>query len=197
MSVMVYSRLGDLLHDRNLSVRDLQQQLAARFGLAVDVRTLDRLTRADRVRRPNLEIVAAAADILDVGFEDIFVVQSTTADTDGSGIARAPDGEGDYLDPTQSRRMEDLFEAQGWRDLTDDERAELGALVAAWGHRANEQALRDIAAKRGQPIERVRADVDADLNRALAWWADAQADPARLEALVAEARENQRAHAVG
>ncbi len=197
MSVMVYSRLGDLLHNKNLSVRDLQQQLAVRFGLAVDVRTLDRLARADRVRRPNLEIVAAAADILDVGLDDIFAVQATAVDTDGSGIARAPDGEEDYLDPGQSRRLEDLFEAQGWRALTDDERAELGALVAEWGHRANEQALQEIAAKRGQPIERVRADVDADLDRALAWWADVQADPARMEALVAEARENQRARAVG
>jgi len=78
-------------------------------------------------------------------------------------------------------------------------------MTSAWNCRhwwpngdiANEQALQEIAAKRGQPIERVRADVDADLDRALAWWADVQADPARMEALVAEARENQRARAVG
>ncbi len=197
MSVVVYSRLGDLLHNRNLTVRDLQQRLAARFGLAVDERTLDRLAQPNRVCRPNLEIVAAAADILGVGLDDIFVVQTARADTDGLGMEQAPDEEEDYLDPNQSRRLEDLFEAQDWRTLTGDERAELRALVAKWGHRANEQALREIAAKRGQPIEQVRADLAADLDRALAWWAGVQADPARLEALVEEARENQRVRAVG
>jgi len=45
MSVMVYSRLGDVLRTRNLTVGDLQRQIAARFDFAVDARTLDRLAR--------------------------------------------------------------------------------------------------------------------------------------------------------
>ncbi len=197
MGIAVYSRLGDVLRNQDLTVSDLQRRIAARFGLAVDVRTLDRLARADRVRRPNLEIVAAAAGVLGVGFDDIFVVRTTSADTNGPDMGRAGDEEEDVLDPDQSRRLEDLLEAQDWRTLTGDEHAELRALVAEWGHRANEQALRDIAAKRGQPIEQVRADVAADLDRALVWWEEVQADPARLEALVEEARESQRVRAVG
>jgi len=197
MGVMVYSRLGDVLRNQGLTVSEVQRRIAARFGLAVDVRTLDRLTQPHRVRRPNLEIAAAAAAVLSVGLDDIFVVQTTRAETDGVGLERARDEEEDVLDPDQSRRLDGLFEAQDWRSLTSDERAELRALVAAWGYRANEQALRDIAAQRGQPIEQVRADVAADLDRALAWWDDVQADPARLEALVEEAREGQRARAVG
>jgi len=42
---MVYSRLGDALRTRNLTVDDLQCQIAARFDLAVRTRTLDRLAR--------------------------------------------------------------------------------------------------------------------------------------------------------
>lgn len=197
MGIAVYSRLGDVLRNQDLTVSDLQRRIAARFGLAVDVRTLDRLARADRVRRPNLEIVAAAASVLGVGFDDIFVVRTTSAETNGPSIGRARDEEEDVLDPDQSRRLEDLLEAQDWRTLTGDEHAELRELVAEWGHRANEQALRDIAAKRGQPIEQVRADVAVDLDRALVWWEEVQADPARLEALVEEARESQRVRAVG
>jgi transcriptional regulator with XRE-family HTH domain len=184
MGIAVYSRLGDVLRNQDLTVSDLQRRIAARFGLAMDMRTLDRLARADRVRRPNLEIVAAAAGILGVGFDDIFVVRTSSE-------------EEDVLDPDQSHCLEDLLEAQDWRTLTGDEHAELRALVAEWGHRANEQVLRDIAAKRGQPIEQVRADVAADLDRALVWWEEVQADPAHLEALVAEARESQRVRAVG
>lgn len=195
MGVMVYSRLGDALRNQGLTVSELQRQITLRFGLTVDVRTLDRLSQDDRVRRPNLEVAAAAAAVLGVGLDDIFVMRITHADTDGVGMERA--GDEDVLDSDQSRRLGDLLEAQDWRSLTSDERAELRALVAAWGRHANEQALRDIAARREQPIEQVRADVAADLDRALAWWDDVQADPARLEALVEEAREGQRARSVG
>ncbi len=195
MGVMVYSRLGDALRNQGLTVSELQRQIALRFGLTVDVRTLNRLSQDDRVRRPNLEVAAAAAAVLGVGLDDIFVMRITHADTDGVGMERA--GDEDVLDSDQSRRLGDLLEAQDWRSLTSDERAELRALVAAWGRHANEQALRDIAARREQPIEQVRADVAADLDRALAWWDDVQADPARLEALVEEAREGQRARSVG
>ena len=131
MSVMVYSRLGDVLRNQGLTVGEVQQRTAARFGLAVDVRALDHLTQANRVRRPNLEIATAAAAVLGVGLDDIFVVQTTRAGTDGVGLERARDEEEDVLDPDQSRRLDDLFDAQDWRPLTSDERAELRALVAA------------------------------------------------------------------
>ena len=47
MGVTVYSRLGELLRARDLTVADLQNRIAARFGLAVDARTLDRLAREE------------------------------------------------------------------------------------------------------------------------------------------------------
>jgi hypothetical protein len=39
----------------------------------------------------------------------------------------------------------------------------------------------------------MQAEVLADVDHALAWWREAQANPARLDALVNEARERQRA----
>jgi len=197
MSVIVYSRLGDVLRNRNLTVGELRQRIAVRFELAVDARTLDRLARAGRVRRPNLEIAAAAADVLGVGLDDLFAVETTSVGGGGSSTTRLGGVEDDVLDPDRSRRLEDLFEAQDWRTLTSDERAELRALVADWGRRVNERALRDIAAERDMPVEQVRADVAADLDRALAWWAEVQGDPVRLEALAEEARERQQARAAG
>ncbi len=92
MSVMVYSRLGDLLRDKNVTVRDLQQRLAARFGLMVAVRTLDRLARTDRVRRPDLELAAASAEVLGVGLSEIFAVETAVADKE---VQPNADGLGD------------------------------------------------------------------------------------------------------
>src|SRR5256885_7171090 len=72
MGVTVYSHLGELLRARNLTVADLQDRIAARFGLAVDARTLERLARSDRIRRPDLEVAGAVASVLDIGLDDIF-----------------------------------------------------------------------------------------------------------------------------
>jgi len=141
--------------------------------------------------------VAAAADILGVGLDDLFVLKTTATDTDGQETERTADEKEDYLDPVSSRRLEDLFEAQDWRELTHDERAELRSLTVEWGHRANEQALRKLASMRGQSIEQVRADVAADLDRANAWWTDVQTDPARLKTLVAEAHAKQQTRTLG
>ena len=186
MSVMVYSRLGDLLRARNLTVRDLQHRIAARFGWTVDERTLDRLAQAERVRRPDLELAAAAAEALDVSLNDVFAVETTPVDELAA--------EDDVLDPEQNR-LQTLFDLQDRRPLSEDEQAEMGALVAEYGHRVYDQGVRRLATERGLPVEQVRAEVTADLERMMAWRRELEADPARWEALIAASQEQRRARA--
>jgi len=195
MGVMVYSRLGDVLRARNLSVDDLRRQIASRFNLAVDARTLDRLTRDERVRRPDVEIAAAAAAALDVGLDDIFLVDAVPTDGESVvGVDMSDDEEDDVLAPEQSRRLSDLFDLRGRRPLTDDERAELDALVGAWGRAFSEREFSEVARRRGIPVEQVRAESLAETERVLAWWKDVEADPARREEVVRDARERRRTH---
>jgi len=197
MSVMVYSRLGDVLRARNLTVGDLQRQIAARFDFAVDARTLDRLARDERVRRPDMEIAAAAAAALDARLDDIFAIDALPrGDEDATG-ADKPHEADDVLSPVQSRRLSELFDLQDDGRLTATERIELDALVAAWGRAVNEQGIRDLAARRGVPVEEMRAEVLADVDHALVWWRAVQDDPARLETVVNEAREQQQTRIVG
>ncbi len=66
------------------------------------------------------------------------------------------------------------------------------ALVAEYGRCEYEQGVRSIAAKRGLPVDVVRAEVTADLERKIAIRRDLEADPARLESLIEEFRERQR-----
>jgi len=194
MNVMVYSRLGDLLRTRNLTVSDLQRQIAARFGQTVDARTLDRLARAERVRRPDLELAAAAAKALDVSLNDVFAVETVPAD-DGASLPDDLVDEEDILDPAQSRRLQKLFDLQDRRALSEDEQAEMRALVAEYGRRVYDRGVRGIAVKRGLPVDQVRAEVTADLERMIAWRRELEADPARLEALIGESRERRRTRA--
>jgi len=197
MGVMVYSRLGDVLRARNMSVDDLRRQIEARLDLVVDARTLDRMTRDERVRRPDMEIAAAAAAVLDVGLDGIFLVDTVpTGGEDTAGI-HSSDDEDDALDPEQSRRLSELFDLQDYGRLTEAERAELDALVAAWGRAVNERGIRELAARRGVPVEQMQAEVLGDVDRALVWWREVQNDPARLEAVIHEAKERQQARIVG
>jgi len=179
VQVMVYSRLGDLLRARNLSVGDLQHQIAVRFGKTVDPRMLDRLARAERVRRPDLEAAAAAAAVLDVSLSDVFTVKTSEAD---SVVA-----EQDILDPIQSERLQQLSALQDTRSLSADERLEMRALVDVYGRRVHEKGLHDIAQQRHRSLEQVRVEVAADFERRRAWWDEVQGDPVHLQALVDEA----------
>jgi len=204
MGVMVYSRLGDLLRVRNLTVRDLQQKIVARFGLALDTRSLDRLARDERVRRPNMELVVAAAAVLDVGLDDVFDSE-TVPEIDGSVVNRegpggVPDNseeQQDVLAPAQRQRLEALFALQDQRLLTEDERIERDALVRTYGHALNEQGLHELARRSGVPVAHVRAEVMAETDRVLVWLQDVQADPVRLAEVVAEAKEQQRIRGIG
>jgi hypothetical protein len=127
---------------------------------------------------------------------DVFAVEAVPVD-DGDVTGAANNAEDDILDPDQSQRLQALFDLRDQRPLTPDEQAEMRALVAEYGHRVHERGVRELAQRRNLPLEQVRAEVAADFERALAWWDEVQADPARLEALVNEARERQRAHADG
>lgn len=192
MGVMVYSRLGDVLRARNMSVDDLRRQIEARLDLVVDVRTLDRMTRDERVRRPDVEIAAAAAAVLDVGLDDVFLVDTLPAGDVGAVGTDVGDEEDDVLAPEQSRRLSELFDLRGRRPLTDNERAELDALVGAWGRAVSEREFAEVARQRGIPVEQVRAESLAETERALAWWKSVEADPARREEVLRDARERRR-----
>jgi len=173
-------------------VGDLQRQIATRFGLAVDARTLDRLARDERVRRPDVEIAAAAAAVLDARLDDIFAVDILPMSEDGPiGMDRVVEEE-DILPLEQSRRLSELFDLRDRRPLTDEERAELDALVGAWGYAISEREYTAVAHRRGISVEQVRAESLAEVERVLAWWKDVEADPARRAEVVRDAQERRR-----
>ena len=99
---MVYPRLAELLKERNLTVAELERQIKERFGLAVNPKTLYRLTQAARVQRADLEIAGATAAVLGVGLDDLFAVDARPADDNGEEDLR-------ILGPADSRRMAALI----------------------------------------------------------------------------------------
>ena len=123
-------------------------------------RTLDRLARDERVRRPDMEIVAAA--VLDAGLDNIFAVDARPMDDESVIGVHKPDEEDDVLSPEQSQRLSELFDLQDDGRLTETERAELDALMETWGRAVNERGISELAARRGVPIEHMRAEVFAD-----------------------------------
>lgn len=111
-------------------------------------------------------------------------------EANGGGISA---GEQDPLDPEQSRRLNDLLALQDERDLDEEESAELQSLVDRAGHAIIERSIREIAQARGEPADRVRAEIMANVNRLSALWAELETNPARMAEAVREAKERRRA----
>jgi transcriptional regulator with XRE-family HTH domain len=176
MSVVVYSRLAELLKERNLTVAELERQLKERFGLAVNPKTLYRLTQAAPVQRADLEIAGATAAVLGVGLDDLFAVDARPTDDNGEADLR-------ILGPADSRRMAVLVDRQAHGLLSAEEWAELEKLVATYGRLLHERRVREAARKRGQPVEQVRREMEESLAQAMNQWRAIAAAPTQQPAL--------------
>jgi hypothetical protein len=84
----------------------------------------------------------------------------------------------DIFDLERSCRLLEFFDLRDQGPLTEEEQVELNALVAAWGRAVNERGIHELAARRGVPVDQMRAEVLADVERALAWWREARANQA-------------------
>lgn len=146
-TISVSSRLGRLLDDRAMSVAELQRRLHDRFGLAVDPKTLYRLTRDEVVQRADLNVAAAVGTILGVGLDDLFDIRVLSDEHDNRTTRE--------IDPDKIRRLSDLFRLQADRSLSSNEEAELQTLLADYTRAQIESTLQGIAHERGIPYESV------------------------------------------
>jgi len=163
MSVTVYPRLAELLKERDLTVAELERRIEERFGVGVNAKTLYRLTQAAPVQRADLEIAGATVAILGIGLDELFTIEARPRTDDG-------EAEADILRPADSRRMAGLVDRQAQGLLTDAEWEELETLVATYGRRLHERRVREVARQRGQPLERVRREMEESLAQAAAQW---------------------------
>jgi hypothetical protein len=181
-SVAVYPRLGALLRARDLTVDELGRQIAQRFGLVVDTKSLDQWAHGAPVRQADLELAGAIGAVLDVRLADLF---------DVNAIPDLPEEES-LLDEADEERLSELLDLQQSRQLSEDEATALARLVAEWGRRAREQGLQKTAALRGISIEQARRQLEADLDEARQWWLAFQSDPARRRKVIAKLRRRNR-----
>ncbi len=113
----------------------------------MNTKTLHRLTEPDQLRLANLEVALAAAAILGVALDDLFMMRTLPDDGDDT----AP-----VLDPAASRRLADLFDRRASRPLTADERDELDRLVLDYSRLVRDRELRRFADEHGLSIEQAR-----------------------------------------
>ncbi len=163
MGITVYPRLAGLLKERDLTVAELGRRIEDRFGVGVNAKTLYRLAQAAPVQRADLEIAGAAAAILGIGLDELFTIDARPREDEGEEAA-------DILGPADSRRMAGLVDRQAHGLLTDAEWEELETLVATYGRRLHERRVREVARQRGQPLERVRREMEESLAQAAAQW---------------------------
>ena len=183
VSVRIYSRLGDVLRLKGISVTDLRSSIANRFGFAPDLRTLARWARPARVRRLDMELAWTVAAVLDVRLEEVFAMEE-------------PDETADrVLDPEEGRRLHELYNVRRDRGLTEAEQSEMDALIATYSRRTYERGVRAIAARDGRPVIDVEAALAAERAAAITLYQEIEANPERHAALIQEALRRQRVRA--
>src|SRR5258708_9426056 len=167
--ISVSPQLGSLLQERQMSVAELLRRIEGRFGLAVEPKTLYRLTRPEPVQRTDLTIAAAAASVLDVTLDALFVVSEVPfSDVGPSG----PDGA-----PELARRLSELFATQSTRELTVAEEVELRALLAQYAHAQPQSRIQSIAEKQGITIDDARREVETTFASVETEWTAFQRSP--------------------
>jgi len=179
-------------------VEELRRRLATDTGREVDARALAGLMGDRRVVCPDIEVAGAVVTALDIKLDDIFDVRvisdaGEAHGRDGYGDDGAVAVEWDPLDPERGRRLDALLALRDERDLDDGESAESHALTGEANRAVIERGIQDIARTRGEPPDRVRAEIMAKVERSSALWEDLQANPARMAEAVREAKARRRA----
>ena len=76
MALAVYSRVGSVLQAAGVDLEALRDEIAARYGLTIDLRTLAALALDGRVQRPDIEVLEAVALIVGVRVDDLLDVHA-------------------------------------------------------------------------------------------------------------------------
>jgi hypothetical protein len=181
MSVAVYPLLGALLRDRNMTITDLEREVARQYGITAERGTLERLMQPVPIHRADMDVAGAVAKALNVGLDDLFDVRAVR---DGQGVEST-----DYLSPSDTQALTRLFTRQDEGLITDDEQQRLDALVAKQAQLVTEQWLRQIAAAQHRTLEDVSAEIDADVQRAHKEWLAFQNDPDKQAEAMERAKE--------
>ena len=179
MALAVYSRVGSMLQAAGVDLAALRDEIAARYALTIDLRTLAALAQDGRVQRPDIEVLEAVALILRVRVDDLLDVRTMEP---AEAVSLVSDDV--LLDAERDARLRDLAELRdrGDRPLTEAEVRELETLIAQAGRALVERDIAAAAQRLGVPSEVVRTYITTQVADAARFWADLGADPTCMAA---------------
>jgi transcriptional regulator with XRE-family HTH domain len=125
-----------MLQAAGVDLAALRDEIAARYGLTIDLRTLAALAQDGRVHRPDIEVLEAVALILGVRVDDLLDVRAMEP---AEAVSASDDV---LLDAERDARLRDLTELRdrGDRLLTEAEVRELETLIAQAGRAPSARA---------------------------------------------------------
>jgi transcriptional regulator with XRE-family HTH domain len=180
-----------MLHAAGVDLEALRDEIAARYGLTIDLRTLAALAQDGRVQRPDIEVLEAVALILGVRVDDLLDVRAMEP---AEAVSASDDV---LLDAERDARLRDLAELCDWGDrpLTEAEERELETLIAQAWRALVERDIAAAAQRLSVPSEVAHTYITTQVADAARFWAELGADPTRMatEVKVAKARRQVRA----
>ncbi len=190
MVMAVYSRLGRLLAARDTGLDNLRAELLARYGLDMDISSLEALAREGRLQQPNIELVAAIAAILEVRLDDLLDARDVRGEADTPPESQRRTDASVGLSAADERRLNYLLYLRDWGDnpLTKEDERELEALTAPMARALIDGDISILAASKGISFAEARAQVEAAAEDAAAYWSALAANPSLMAAEVAKTK---------
>jgi transcriptional regulator with XRE-family HTH domain len=189
MALTVYSRVGSLLQVAGVDLERLRDEIAARYGLTIDLHTLAALAQDGRVQRPDIEVLEAVALILQVRVDDLLDVRAMDPAEGGGRVS-----DDILLDSERDARLHALVDLRdrGERLLTEAEEGELETLIVEAERALVERDIAAAAQRLGVPVEVARNRITTQAADASQFWSELLANPDRMAREVEAAKAQRR-----
>ncbi len=194
MALVVYSRIGTVLQQRGMPLRDLRSRLASLLDSPIDPGSLVALARDERIQRPDIELLAAIARTLESPVDELLDVRDVRDAPNGADESHASPENPIVLDAARDQRRHHLIERRDEEDgaMTAAEQDELEALTTATASALIDRDIALLAASLGISEATARAHVEEAAGKAEAYWAALVANPDGMKAAIATASVQKR-----
>lgn len=195
MSIEVYPQLGALLAERSLTEEDLARQIRAQFGLRVSVAMVTQLAQQGSLHAANVEVAVAAAQVLGIGLDDLFLSVAHPVATDEKRTPyeetattpsrpSADDNQPVYFKGYTQEEIASLLDDRTYGYPGIDNQEHVDSLIDEYGRALYDRHLEAYADEREITVEQARAEVTASFAEFVEWQRAFEAEPGRQKRVI-------------
>ena len=199
MGIEVYPQLSSVLAERGLTAEDVARQIRDQFGLNVSVTMVTQLAQQGSLHAANIEVAVAAAQVLGIGLDDLFISVAHRVATDEertpldekattSPHSIAEDNQPIYFKGYSQEEIASLLDDHTYEYPGSENQGHVANLIDEYGRVLYDRHLGAYASEREITIKQARMELTTSYAALVEWQRAFEADPKRQEAVRERAR---------